>query len=208
MTPNNTLLFNRYLSSTIIIMAFEGYEIPSSIGVPRMDLPVIEKISVPYGESPEQYMLGSMGLVAVWREMVDMIGFTPGLMHGIANPAANELELFSIDDLIGMIGPKIQERKLISAELCFDISPEDILTFEVPEVLHPRIIKACVYFDHGPKSLIGVAAEIRDIVLSGQNNGLIYVFGVDGDNWYDVVLDTITGDPEELSILTEADDQD
>lgn len=203
----NTLLFILQLSCTIKFMAFENYEIPSSIGVPRMDLPVLEKFSTPFGESPEQYMLGSVALVAVWGEMADLVEFSPGIMHGLANPEAGDVELFSIDDLIGIIGPKVRERKLISAELGYNITSEDILTFPVPEILHPRIRKACVYFDHGPRPLIGAAAEIREIILSGQKNGLIYVFGVDGDNWYDVELDTITGSSEELSALRELDEE-
>lgn len=69
-------------------------------------------------------MLGSVALVAVWGEMADLVEFSPGIMHGLANPEAGDVELFSIDDLIGIIGPKVRERKLISANLVLILLPK------------------------------------------------------------------------------------
>lgn len=189
-------------------MAFESYEIPGAIGVPRIDSSMIDLFASSVGETPEQYMLGSIGLVAIWGEMISEVNFAPGFLHGLGNPVTEDLELFNIDDLIAIVKPQVKERELISAEIGFEMHPEDILVFEIPEILHPRIRNACVYFGHGPKALIGAATEIRRLILSGQDDGLIYVFSIDGENWYDVEIDTITGDTGELIGFEEVNGED
>lgn len=157
-------------------------DIPHKVHVKESSLPALEQIAQQLGETPQTYFRGSLGLVACWGDLVEYTDRSPDLRHGLVNPASATFLEIDIPNLAAKLPDIIEHANGATVQ------------FPIPfEYLVP-IHQASTYYNVSLQKLIRIAASLRADVATRNKAGDNYVFTLDKEYFYEMVIESAMRD--------------
>lgn len=160
---------------------FVGIEIPIRVGLERSNLELLRTLARCCNETPEQLLQGSVGMCAIWGDIITDSGFVPGIHFGVADNDDN-VSLFNIEAEAQALGKRFNG----------DNAGEAAQEFEIPSELAPSLQVVSGYFAVEPKLLFSVAIGIRHETIQKVKAGLSPVYLIiDENQYFDLDLDQV-----------------
>ena len=172
-------------------MPLEKFKPLPCIAIPQTAHDTLVEIAAKSGETPENYLLGSLGLVAVWGEVVTAGEGVGTILHGIVDVLDNTCEVFDVKEILAHS----------DSDLKTDFSTEvpepsqNSLQIAVPLEMKSAIDQAVGYYQTTIPKLTRVAVGIRHEILDLQDKGHVYAFSYGDDIWQSVHLARVRLNP-------------
>jgi hypothetical protein len=175
------------------VMPLEKFKPLPTIVIPKTSQDTLFESAAKTGETPENYLLGSLALVAVWGEAIIARDGTKRLLHGIIDTLDNSCEPINIRKIL----------RFAEAEGNTEISSppnaesEPALQIAVPLASKGAIDQAAHFYDTTIPKITHVAAGIRHELLELQDRGHLYAFSYDGRIWQPVGISRVLLGPSQ-----------
>lgn len=177
----------------------ESYlEIPQAITIKPFDIITVENTAKDFGESPEFYMQGCIGLVATWGQMIDLLGSPSSFEQGLIHPESDCFDVFDIVGAVNDIKKVVEKQKTAEIDIIdqlLDAHAEIPIigkptTMLIPAEHRDNLTIACKHYTSRVQPLISAATGLRATILKAQKEGGEYVFTKDYEKWYSAKLPT------------------
>lgn len=172
-------------------MPLEKYRPLPTIPVPKTSHEILCEIARKSRETPENYLLGSVALVALWGELITAGEGSKRFVHGIIDLLDKSCQEFDIREILrSRVGDEHREAEAATSP------SEEVVQFAVPIEKKSAIDCAASYYDTSIPKLTRVAVNIRHEILNLQDLGHVYAIRYDDNKWQQKHIARVVCNPD------------
>lgn len=175
------------------VMPLEKFKPLPTIAIPKTSQDTLFEIARITGETPENYLLGSLALVAVWGEIIIAGNGTKRLLHRITDTMDNTSEPINIREILSLA----ETEGNTDTSSTPNVESEPALQIAVPLTSKGAIDQAADFYDTTIPKITRTAAGIRHELLELQDRGYMYEFSYDGRVWQPIGISRVLLDPSQ-----------
>ncbi len=166
------------------------YDALPTLNIPASGLSSLNEFASLAGETPRNYIIGSLQLVGIWGRVISAYDMPPVFYHGVANTETDSIDIVDIPGIIKYHSIRPESHPAQVAQ-----KTKNGLQLTVPIEMLPEIAVATSYYNATLQQLARVALNIRAEVLQRLDDCGVYLFSADQEEWLEVDVLRVIQDP-------------